>query len=170
MESNEAGDPDQGGPMEPDYSIGMEGTDAGWVVQARWFGNVGDVPSEGPREVLLRLSDDASPEVRQRGLNSGVMRRLERLVGQMTATIHEKPSVSSVSDVARAYVAEQVAGMPPGPRDDPDAYYAGLLKVFQGLIDMGYPQPVNLLSSVMGVPKDTLKTRLRKARLQRKRA
>ena len=167
MTRGEAGPP---GSKEPDYTIEMDGTDAGWVVKARWFGNVGEVPSEGPREVLLSLSDDATPEVRQRGLNSGVMRRLEALISQMTATIHEKPSVSSASDVARSYVAERVAGMPPGPRDDPDAYYAGLLEVFQGLIDMGHPQPVNLLSSVMGVPKDTLKTRLRTARLQRKRA
>jgi hypothetical protein len=154
----------------PDWAIESQRTDAGWLVKARWWGSVGEIPSEGPREVILRLTDEASPEVKQRGLNSGVMRRLERLVSDMTAEIQGSPQVSGVSDVARTFVIEKVAKLPGGPRDDPDAYYTGLLEIFQGLVDMGHPQPMNLLASVMEIPKDTLKTRLRKARLQRERS
>jgi hypothetical protein len=88
----------------------------------------------------------------------------------MTAEIQGSPQVSGVSDVARTFVIEKVAKLPGGPRDDPDAYYTGLLEIFQGLVDMGHPQPMNLLASVMEIPKDTLKTRLRKARLQRERS
>ncbi len=152
----------------PDWAIENKRRDAGWLIKARWWGSAGEIPSEGPREVIVQLAEDATPEVKQRGLNSGVMRRLERLVSDMTAEIHQNPQVSAVSDVAHKFVVEQVANLPGGPRDDPDAYYRGLLQVFQGLIDMGHPQPMNLLSSVMGIPKDTLKTRLRKARLQRR--
>jgi hypothetical protein len=154
----------------PDWAIENKRTDAGWLIKARWWGSAGEISSEGPRQVIVQLAEGASPEVRQRGLNSGVLRRLERHLSEMTAEIQGSPQVSSVSDVARDFVVDQVAKLPGGPRDDPDAYYAGLLGIFQGLVDMGYPQPMNLMASVMDVPKDTLKTRLRKARLQRRRS
>jgi hypothetical protein len=151
----------------PHWTTETTRDDAGWIVTARWWGEKGEPASDGPREVVIRLADNASPDVRQRGVNSGVMRRLEHHVNDMAAEVHDMPSVGAYAVMARRYVEDRLAQLPAGPREGGDVYYRGLLELFEDVTAKGHPEPVNLLSTVMGIPKDTLKTRLRTARQRR---
>jgi hypothetical protein len=141
--------------------------DTGWIITGRWWGQAGEPASDGPREVVIRLSDDASPEVRQRGASSGVMRRMERHLADMAAEIHEMPSVGAFDVMVRTYLEQRVAQLPESPRKGGNAYYMGLLDIFEDLTGRGHREPLNALASVMEIPKDTLKTRLRIARQKR---
>lgn len=148
----------------PDWATEAMREESGWVIEGRWWGQQNEPASEGPREVVIRLSDDASAEVRQRGMNSGVLRRLEQHLRDMTAEMNQQPGLKSFSDVVRSHVRERVAQLPDSPRTGGSAYYTGLLQLFEEVTGMGYAEPLNLIAEVMSVPKDTLKTRLRTAR------
>ncbi|MGC4758827.1 hypothetical protein [Micromonospora trifolii] len=148
----------------PGWAIEAAREDSGWIIEGRWWGQPNETASDGPREVVIRLSDDASPDVRQRGINSGVLRRLEQHLRDMTAQMNEEHGMKTFSEVVRAHVKERVSQLPEGPRQGGSVYYTGLLQLFEEVTGMGYPEPLNLIAEVMGIPKDTLKTRLRAAR------
>ncbi len=152
------------------WEIERTGDVAGWTVTARWWGEADEPATEGPKEALIRLADDATPDVRVRGLNSGVLRRVERLVASMAAEVHEIPSAGAYEKMALEYVRSALDDLPPGPRsDDPDRYYEGLLAIHEDVIGRGHPEPLNLLARAMGVSRETVKTRLRVARQRRDR-
>lgn len=140
-------------------------TEAGWTMTARWEIREGRVTSSGPTEILIKPSGDASATAKGKGITTGVLRRLEALLSDMTAeavgfgTQHVRPS-----EVARSYAAEQVAGMPASPRKDPAAYYGTLLRTFDGLARMGAAEPINILADVLDLPKNTVRTQLATAR------
>ncbi|HEV7900102.1 MAG TPA: hypothetical protein VGP31_19895 [Planosporangium sp.] len=139
----------------------------GWTVEARWWGQAEEPASLGPSTVVIQLSSDAPADVRQRGINSGVLRRMEHLVSDMASEVHDMPSVGAYAAMARRYVADRLAQLPDGPRQGGDTYYLGLLNIYEDVSQKGHPEPLNLLSQQMGIPKDTLKTRLRVARQRR---
>ncbi len=155
--------------MNPSPAWAMDRTreESGWEIEARWWGDAGEPATDGPRQVVIRLLPEASPDVRQKGINSGVMRRLERLVADMTAEVHDMPSSGAFAVMARKYVEDHVSKLPKGPREGGDTYYLGLLGLLEDLTAKGHPEPLNVMSSVMGISKDTLKTRLRTARQRR---
>lgn len=155
--------------MNPSPAWAMDRTreESGWEIEARWWGDAGEPATDGPRQVVIRLLPEASPDVRQKGINSGVMRRLERLVADMTAEVHDMPSSGAFAVMARKYVEDHVSTLPKGPREGGDTYYLGLLGLLEDLTAKGHPEPLNVMSSVMGISKDTLKTRLRTARQRR---
>lgn len=156
----------------PTWATDVCRSDGGWEVEARWWGGLPDEGTQGPREVVIRLMPDAAPEVRRKGINTGVMRRMEQLVGEINRHVEvliDNPGVGAFDRMARGYVRGKLAEMPAGPREGGDAYYAGLLALLEDLTAKGHPEPVTLLASVMDTPKDTVKTRLRVARQRRDR-
>ena len=154
----------------PTWATDLRRSDGGWEVEARWWGAEPGDGTQGPRELVIRLMPDAAPEVRRKGVNTGVMRRMEQLVGEINRHVEDlvdNPGLGAYDRMARRYVRDALAALPDGPREDPDAYYAGLLALFEDLTGKGHPEPLTLLASVMGAPKETVRTRLRVARRRR---
>jgi hypothetical protein len=154
----------------PTWATDLRRSDGGWEVEARWWGNQPGEGTQGPREVVIRLLPDAPPEARHKGVNTGVMRRMEQLVAEINRHVEDlidNPGVGAYDRMARGYVRDKLATLPDGPREGGDAYYAGLLALFEDVAAKGHPEPLTLIASVMGAPKDTVKTRLRVARQRR---
>src|SRR4051794_22073550 len=135
-----------------DWADEVTREDSGWTITGRWWGQAGEPASDGPREVVIRLSDDASPEVRQRGVSSGVMRRMERHLTDMAAEVHRTPSVGAFDVMVREYLVRRLAQLPQSPRQGGDAYYTGLLDIFEDVTGRGHREPLNVLASVMDIP------------------
>jgi hypothetical protein len=156
---------------DSDWQVTSRRSEAGWEVEARWWGAPGEPPTDGPLEVLVRLAPDHTPAQRQKGVTSGVLRRLERHVTAMTDQARvdrDHPSVGPYDRMARDHVARLAATLPAGPHgDDAATYYAGLLAIMEELTERGHPTPIALLASVLEVPKGTVKTRLNTARQRR---
>ena len=153
---------------EPDYAWELKRTDAGWEVRARWWG-YSDDPSGGfvgPREVVIRATDQLPLDVRRRGVTSGVMRRMEQVLGELVEEFAGHPNSGRSTDEFRLAIAADIQKMPPSPRESPDDYYRELLRIFD-IVDAVSTEPVTELAEIMSVPKQTLKTRLRVARQRR---
>lgn len=153
----------------PDWSVVVHRSEAGWQIAARWYGYDDDPPGDvpGPREVLIRPDDDIRPEILHRGVTTGVMRRLERHLGDMAREFASK----RLRDADRQYereVAEALAELPSGPQAAKDEYYEALLHVFD-MFSETYREPINALAQLMGVPRGTLNNRLVTARRLRNR-
>jgi hypothetical protein len=120
---------------------------------------------------VVRLARDHTPAQRQKGVTSGVMRRLERHVaamGEQVRTEREHPSVGAYERMARDHVQRLARDLPPGPHgEDAETYYAGLLAIMEDLVERGHPAPVTLLAAVLDLPKGTVKTQLSTARQRR---
>lgn len=134
--------------------------EAGWTMEARWVGTADEPWSQGPIEILIKPSLDSTEEVRQRGVTTGVMRRMERQLGGLADRVHERPSGSTYEFMARGYVKSKLDEIPEGPRQDAEAFYSGLLELHEDIRRKGYPKPIKLLAAVAGVPEGTIKTRL----------
>jgi hypothetical protein len=155
----------------PDWTISNMAEEAGWQIEARWWGYADDPPAPlaGPREVVIRAT---TPDVLKRGVTSGVMRRMERLLGELAADVTSRPQGRQDAEQGPTYeevLAARVAELPEGgPRSAPGDYYGALLALFDE-VAVTDPQPVNTLAAVMGVPRGTLNTRLATARRLRNR-
>jgi hypothetical protein len=155
----------------PDWTISTTAEEAGWQIEARWWGFADDPPGPlaGPREVVIRAT---TPDGLRRGVTSGVMRRMERLLGELTTDVTSHPRGGRDADQGPTYeeiLAARVAALPEGgPRSAPGDYYGALLDLFEE-VAVTDPQPVNTLAAVMGVPRGTLNTRLATARRLRSR-
>jgi hypothetical protein len=149
--------------------VEMRSEEDGWEVIAHWSSSDPERPfTHGPVEVTVRLLPTATVKARQRGITSGVLRRAEALVTEMTTTMHASPEHKErdYSAVAEQYAATELAKMPGTPRDG-EGYYSSLLDLYEFLDEFwGHPEPVNLLARLSGVSRDTMKTRLRQARLR----
>ena len=142
----------------------------GWELRARWWTHEGEPQSEGPRQLVITLSETAPADVRQRGLTSGVLRRIEKAVLASTAEANEVLAVSAYAVMANKYVREWMEKLPAGPREGGDVYYFGLLDLFEDLTEKGHPSPLNLISAVTKVPKETIRSRVKIARMRRAKA
>ena len=152
---------------QPDWTVTKERSDGGWIVEARWWGWLGNGQTRGRNAVLIRLGDDADASAEYRGVTSGVMRRLERHLGDMSVEMHPQLTTGAYQFMVRNYVAGRVAELPAGPREGGDAYYAGLLAIYEDLLAKGNPEPLNVLARALELPKETVKTRIRVARRRR---
>ena len=144
--------------------VELERHEPGLQIVARWDDDLVDATSSGPREVLIRITDDAAPDARRRGVTSGVMRRVERHLADLTAEHNVIPAVGAYQVMVRQYLQRRLAELPADPRSGGDVYYQGLLDIYQDIVGRGHPEPLNALAVAMGVPKETVKTRLRVAR------
>jgi len=160
-------------PVAPadDWHVSSHRSEVGWEVEARWHGGPGEPPTDGPLEVVIRLAPGHTPAQRQKGVTSGVLRRMERHVGAMSAQLRadrDHPGVGAYERMARDYVTRLARDLPPGPHGaDAESYYSGLLALMDDLTERGHPTPVALLASVLDLPKGTVKTQLSTARQRR---
>lgn len=130
--------------------------EGGWTIEPQWSR---ETYSEGPVLVTLRLAPDASEGERQRGLTTGMMRRLERHLTTLVELYADLGDWDSDNDELRSGVAELVGH---GPRDR-ETYYEELLKLYVILKRRGR-QPINVLATHLGIPKGTVVTRLNVAK------
>lgn len=155
----------------PDWAISTAAEESGWQIEARWWGYADDParPKAGPREVVIRAAND---DVLRRGVTSGVLRRMESLLGELVKDVTARPGSGGTGDEGPTYesvLAARVAALPEGgPRSTAGDYYGALLDLFEEVAATD-PQPVNTLAAVMGVPRGTLNTRLATARRLRNR-
>lgn len=155
----------------PDWTVSARADEAGWQIEARWWGYADDPPGPlaGPREVVIRAT---TPDVLKRGVTSGVMRRMERLLGELVADWSGKPPGERGADRGPTYeevLAARVAALPEGgPRSAAGDYYGALLDLFEE-VAVTDPKPIDTLARVMGVPRGTVNTRLATARRLRNR-
>ncbi len=156
---------------DPDWCLEICRSEAGWQIAARWWGYADEPPGEvpGPREVLIRAAEDIRPEVLRRGVTTGVMRRLERHLGDMALEYAAKRGEAADREYVEA-LAAALAELPEGPRSAPDVetYYEALLHLFE-TVAAAHTEPVNVLAKAMGVPRGTLNNRLVTARRLRNR-
>jgi hypothetical protein len=139
-------------------------TDAGWTVTASWeIGEDGPL-SVGPSSVAVTLAPDVDPQTKRRGYTTGVARKVERMIAEMQVEVVGQPKTVRLSGISERALREAIDRLPESPRKDPDAYYTGLLRIFDMLAAAGYPAPLNMLAERLGVPKNTVKTRLANAR------
>ncbi|MEU4382791.1 hypothetical protein [Micromonospora echinofusca] len=140
-------------------------TEAGWDVTVSWE-VVGQVPaSDGPTEITMKMSDDATGAQRRKGWTTGLARRIERRIAMLSLP----EGIKRISERnVRQMLQDGVAKMPASPKDDPDTYYPALLDLLETLESAGlHTRPIDLLAEVMGVPAGTVKSRIYSARLHR---
>ncbi|MFE9206214.1 hypothetical protein [Micromonospora sp. NPDC007230] len=150
--------------MTDKHMIERNRAEAGWVITARWHLDEGQPISQGPSEVLLRLADDADPRTRVRGMTSGIMRRIERHLVEMQEEVRGKQQAHHLSGISARALKETLSAMPESPREQPDAYYGGLLATFKRLEEAGVGEPINWLAERLKLPKNTVRTQLATAR------
>jgi hypothetical protein len=136
----------------------------GLLVTAEWDDQEIDAPPSGPRRLEIRLTENAAADVRHRGITSGVMRRAERHLADLTTEFNTVPAVGAYDVMVRQYLQTRLADFPVGPRAGGDDYYRRLLALYDDLTGRGHPAPINALAAAMNIPKETVKTRLRTAR------
>ncbi|KAE8762719.1 hypothetical protein [Georgenia thermotolerans] len=136
-----------------------------WIVKAWWMLNPHEAAmSSGPTHVVIDIAPDAPSDVRRRGVTSGVMRDVERVIGDMTRTLHESPQTANAAEQARNELTGRAQKMPPGPRGNSAAYYRALSDLYEWWKDTGAPAPANDVAEALGISKATLWTQLRAAR------
>jgi hypothetical protein len=150
---------------EPDDVMELVRNESGWELRVRWWSYDDEAKAgfAGPREVVIRATEQLPLDVRRRGVTSGVMRRMERVLAEMVEQFAGRPDAERATNEFRAVIAADVQKMPNNPRQSPDDYYRELLRIFD-IVDAVSTEPVTELAEIMGVPKQTLKTRLRVAR------
>lgn len=77
----------------------------------------------------------------------------------MQAEVVGQPEAAHLSGISARALRDAVTKMPDSPRKGPDAYYRGLLALF----DMLDASPINVLSDRMGVPKQTIRHSFRRS-------
>jgi hypothetical protein len=151
-----------------DIAIHHQGSDAGWVVEARWWGDETRSLSTGPLEVVIRLSEEATPNERAKGINAGVIRRAERLVAELTEEIHSSARGLASETAFRAELERRLKQLPTrGARSNTDAYYRELLSVVEDL----EPTRASLIKDVadaLDIPESTARSQIQRARKRRK--
>ncbi|SOD72695.1 hypothetical protein SAMN05892883_2048 [Jatrophihabitans sp. GAS493] len=153
----------QGLKPQPDWAIeNSDVSEEGWEVCVRWWGSASDdAPAQGPKEVIIRPTSELTPEALKRGITAGVMRNLVPIAGALIGQVGETESEAKF----RATIKTLASELPRTPREAPDVYYAGLLRIFE-ILDAVSTEPINELVRAIGgdISKDTVKTRLRTAR------
>ena len=125
-------------------------TEGGWTLEVRWHP---DHWTDGPYSAVVRLADDAPEDVRERGLTTGVLRRLE---GRLTELVQEHHGAGDQD----AYVSAVQALEGIGPRDRPEDYYRLLLDAYFTGRRLHPADATKRLSEHLKVPRGTIATRL----------
>lgn len=155
----------------PDWATSMVEEAGGWQIEARWWGSHGEAVGTrpGPREVVIRPARDIEPAVLQRGVTTGVMRRLEGRLSELVASLHQRPDVAKTDAKYRAALERRVRSLPEGgPRSRPEDYYGALLDLFEEISVISH-RPIKDIAEAMGVSPETVRTRLAAARQRRRR-
>ena len=135
-------------------------------MEARWWAVEAKELGTGPREVVIRLADDASPAVRAKGFNTGVMRRAEVVVRELVAEVHGREEMGE-RDIFLDTVARRVGDLPErGPRSRTGDYYGGLLALYEEIAVVS-EEPASILAKAMGLSRSTVKSQIQRARTLR---
>jgi len=151
-------------------SVHHSRSEKGWVVEARWWADDVGSLSSGPREVIIRLADDASPATAAKGVNTGVVRRVERIITELTEELHATSRGMSNERHFRQQLATRVKELPKrGARSNTENYYRELLDLFEEL-ESSRPTPVNDLAVALGLGSGTVRSQIQRAKQRRREA
>ncbi|WP_319463782.1 hypothetical protein [Micromonospora sp. RTP1Z1] len=137
-------------------SVELSREDNGCVVTARWHADTGSTEITGPDEVVIRVAEDAAPEIRDRGVTSEVLHRIARQVDDMVAEFHELPSVGAYQVMVRRYVEGRLAELAQARGAEADGFESDLLAVFDDVAGRGNPDPLRVLAAATGRSREDL--------------
>ncbi|SCG69804.1 hypothetical protein [Micromonospora inositola] len=138
--------------------------DAGCIITARWHTNPGPSDLTGPDEVVIRVADDAAPEIRESGVTSAVLHRIGRQVDDMVAEFHELPSVGGYQVMVRRYLEGRLAELAQARGAKAEGFESDLLAAFQDVAGRGHGDPLAALASATGRSREALDHLLEVAR------
>jgi hypothetical protein len=117
----------------------------------------------GPNSVTVRGL--TWPGHVQRGLTTGSLRASESLLVKI---VRELPSQLKQTEFVDPFIElrERVRLMPRSPREDAD-YYMKLEALYQDVMAAGSEKPVRDVASLLGLPKETVRTQIAAARRRR---
>ena len=133
-----------------DRSVELSRRNSGCIIIARWHTDGGPTSISGPDEVLIRLADDAAPEVQERGVTSEVLHRLGRQVDDMVAEFHEMPSVGAYQVMVGRYIEGRLAELAQARGATADGFESDLLAVYDDLVGRRHTDPVGALATATG--------------------
>ncbi|RQW94854.1 hypothetical protein [Micromonospora globispora] len=139
-----------------DQPVELSRKDTGCVITARWHTDPGPMSITGPDEVVIRLADDAAPEIRERGVTSEVLHRMGRQVDDMVAEFHELPSVGAYQVMVRRYIEGRLAELAQVRGAVADGFESDLLEVFEDLTGRRHKDPLGTLATVTGRSREAL--------------
>ncbi|MEW2329449.1 hypothetical protein AB0880_16735 [Micromonospora chersina] len=134
----------------PDPSLELSRRDDGFVVTARWHTDTGSDEINGPDEVVIRIANEAAPEVRRHGITSAVLHRMGRQVDDMVAEFHDMPSVGAYQVMVGRYIESRLAELAQARGATADGFEADLLAVYEDLAERRHGDPLGALSTVTG--------------------
>ncbi|MGC3862381.1 hypothetical protein ACPSM1_19610 [Micromonospora chersina] len=134
----------------PDPSLELSRRDDGFVVTARWHSDTGSDEINGPDEVVIRISDEAAPEVRRHGITSAVLHRTGRQVDDMVAQFHDMPSVGAYQVMVGRYIESRLAELAQARGATADGFEADLLAVYEDLAGRRHADPLGALATATG--------------------
>ncbi|MGW5666760.1 hypothetical protein [Micromonospora sp. NPDC003776] len=147
-----------------DPSPELSRRDDSFVVTARWRTDAGPTEITGPDEVVIRVADDAAPEVRARGVTSAILHRMGRHVDDMVAEFHDMPSVGAYQVMVRDYIEGRLAELAQARGATADGFESDLLDVFEDLAGRGHTDPLGALATATGRSRQALEHLLDAAR------
>ncbi|MGR6320111.1 hypothetical protein Q2K19_25305 [Micromonospora soli] len=142
--------------QNPDRSVELSRRDEGWVVTARWHPGTRSGGINGPDEVVIRIPDDAAPEVRERGITSAVLHRVGRHVDEMVAEFHHLPSVGAYQLMVDRYIEGRLAELAQARGATAAGFESDLLAVFEDLAGRGHADPLGALATATGRTRNAL--------------
>ncbi|MET7969798.1 hypothetical protein [Micromonospora sp. NPDC005305] len=134
----------------PDPSLELSRRDDGFVVTARWHSDTGSDEINGPDEVVIRIQDEAGPEVRRHGITSAVLHRTGRQVDDMVAEFHDMPSVGAYQVMVGRYIENRLAELAQTRGATADGFEADLLAVYEDLASRRHADPLGALATATG--------------------
>ncbi|SCL50796.1 hypothetical protein [Micromonospora chersina] len=150
----------------PDPSLELSRRDDGFVVTARWQSDTGSDEINGPDEVVIRIHDEAGPEVRRHGITSAVLHRTGRQVDDMVAEFHDMPSVGAYQVMVGRYIESRLAELAQARGATADGFEADLLAVYEDLASRRHADPLGALATATGRTRAVLSRLLDVARQQ----
>ncbi|MFC7276768.1 hypothetical protein ACFQS1_22480 [Paractinoplanes rhizophilus] len=127
----------------------LERREPALYVVAEWEG------SPGPRRLAIEVAAEEAD-----GITASVMRRVDRLLADMTAEFNEIPAVGGHAVMVRHYVEDRLAGLP----SDDAGYHRGLLDIHDELVDRGHTAPEKAIADAMRIPEEAMRACLQVAR------
>ncbi|MFE9691932.1 hypothetical protein [Micromonospora sp. NPDC005806] len=122
----------------------------GCFITARWGNDSETAGITGPDEVVIRLADNADPEIRSHGLTSAVFHQLGRQVDDIVAEFHDMRSVGAYQVMVRRYIEGRLAELAQGRGATADGFESDLLAVFEDLAGRRHTDPVGALATATG--------------------
>ncbi|MFC4019137.1 hypothetical protein ACFOW4_14465 [Micromonospora sp. GCM10011542] len=150
----------------PGRAVELSRPDEGYVITARWHTDVESTAIIGPDEVVIRVADDVSPEVRERGVTSADLQRISRQVDDMVAEFHLLPSVGAYQVMVRRYIEGRLIELAQARGAAADGFESDLLAVFVDLAGRGDADPLGVLATATGRSREDLGRLLDVARLR----